>query len=341
MHVLKYKVLEIACLCLLVFACQVSKNKSVVLEKTDLTFVTYGPDTCYARTILVHDNVIYTANSNGYIYRYDLKLKVASSWNKTAFPELRDLHLIDAQHAIASQAADTSVLLQLNNEKETALSLQSGPLFLDAMDINSAGFGLLMGDPVAGVMQLFTTQNHGLTWKAVDPGVPAMDGEAGFAASGSIVQVLNDSTYLWVSGGKTSRLFRSTNFGRSWTSNPIPFKSSEASGAFSVHFWNEMDGIVVGGDYLEPEDTSANCFLTRDGGLTWEKPYKAPLGYRCHVILEGKKLYACGTNGVDYSTDYGRTWVHLFDQRGFALTSFKGRIYCTTKNGQFFHFKAL
>ena len=62
-------------------------------------------------------------------------------------------------------------------------------------------------------------------------------------------------------------------------------RSGESSkGIFSISFWNELNGIVVGGDYQDPDNRQANAALTTDGGLTWKSVFGSPpLGFRSAV----------------------------------------------------------
>ena len=197
-----------------------------------------------------------------------------------------------------------------------------------------------MGDPIQGELQVFLTENFGKTWnKSSSSELKCQSGEAGFAASGTTVQVLNDSTFIFVSGGSESNFYKTSNFGKNWTKNPLSYKKSEASGPFSMHFWSQKNGITVGGDYTNSNDTINNCFLTNDGGKTWSKPNKTISGYKSCVIKVGKTLYACGTNGIDFSLDLGLNWYKLSNENTFSMTSYKGKIYATSTKGRILVFE--
>ncbi len=315
-------------------ACANLKKITKFQKETGFEYIQYGVDTIHARGIIIFNDKIYTANSNGFVYRYDLNSKVSEKLNENSFAELRDIAIINNSSFVAMQSRDESSIISKNG-KENNTWKPTSPTFFDGIDINKNGFGILMGDPIQGELQVYLTTDFGKSWtKSSHSELICQSGEAGFAASGTTVQVLNDSTFIFVSGGIASNFYKTTNFGKTWTKNSIPFKKNEASGPFSMHFWSQKNGITVGGDYTNSNDTINNCFLTHDGGKTWSKPNKTISGYRSCVIKVGKTLYACGTNGIDFSMDLGLNWYKLFNENTFSMTSYKGKIYATTAKGR-------
>ena len=315
-------------------ACSNLKIITKFQKETNIEYIQYGVDTIHARGIAIYKDKIYTANSNGFVYSYDLNSKISEKLNEKSFVELRDIAIINDSSFIAIQSHDESSIIYKNG-KENHTWKPNSPTFFDGIDINNNGFGILMGDPIQGELQVYLTSNFGKTWtKSSHSELKCQTGEAGFAASGTTVQVLNDSTFIFVSGGMESNFYKTTNFGKTWTKNPLPFKKNEASGPFSKHFWSEKDGITVGGDYTNSNDTVNNCFLTTDAGKTWSKPIKTISGYKSCVIKAGKTLYACGTNGIDFSLDLGLNWHKLSNENTFSMTSYKGKIYATSTKGK-------
>src|SRR5207237_9362620 len=107
------------------------------------------------------------------------------------------------------------------------------------------------------------THDGGAHWMEVAPGAlpAALEGEGAFAASGTCVAVLESgegkkkhADAWFVSGGAGgSRIFRTGDFGKTWQVFPLPLiKGKAATGAFSVAFSDEKNGVVVGGDYQAP-----------------------------------------------------------------------------------------
>lgn len=324
------------CAIVTLFSCGNSKkitSEIPTIHQTQIFQV--APDSVHARGIQVINNEIFTANNNGFVYKYDISKKEFIQLSQLELPELRDIYVLSEDFFIALQSAEQAILLNSKGLVETRVNPFQYKTFLDGLDINSNGAGIVMGDPLEGKLYVSLTKDFGLTWtQSFAPELNAIEGEAGFAASGTNVQVLNDSAFAFVSGGKKSRFFKTVDFGKTWLTTDLNFKSTEASGPFSMHFWDENNGIVVGGNYLEPNDTIQNCFLTKDGGKTWFKPLKTTSGYKSSVISCNGKLYACGSNGVDFSLDNGNTWQKLNSENAFALATFKDKVYATLTKGQ-------
>ena len=296
-------------------------------------FRKYVKSDTYSRGILCVDQYIYTSNANGTLSRFTWE----SSVNTTYFigkGELRDL-VVKGNQLLAMESGEKGIILRKTEEKTDTLSQLfaiAPTVFFDGMDnYNSTLF--VMGDPINGFFSLFYSTDFGQTWNKID-GPAAKEGEAGFAASGTNVQVLDDSTFIFVSGGKTSRFFKSTDRGKNWTVADLPFPTgSHSTGAFSIHMKNREFGIVVGGNYESPKDSLLNCFITEDGGKSWKTPIQNPNGYRSCVIEKNGIWYCCGTSGLDYSLDNGANWTTLSENEFFALATDNQYIYATARKG--------
>lgn len=320
----------------ILFACGNSKQIVEVNTETNATKIYQAaPDSLHARGIAVVGDDVFTANNNGFVYKYDILKKEFVQLSQLELPELRDIYVLSEDFFIALQSAEQGILLYSKGLVETRVNPFQYKTFLDGLDINANGSGIVMGDPLEGKLYVALTNDYGKTWtQSFSPELNATEGEAGFAASGTNVQVLNDSTFTFVSGGMKSRFFKTTDFGKSWFTVNLDFKASEASGPFSMHFWDENNGIVVGGNYLEPNDTTQNCFLTKDGGKTWKKPSKTTRGYRSSVKMYQGILFACGTSGIDISKDKGNTWEKLCDDNAFALACTGTEVFATLNKGK-------
>lgn len=201
--------------------------------------------------------------------------------------------------------------------------------FLDALAFWDAKHGLAMGDPVDGRYSLLTTDDGGTTWR---PGhangmPPALPGEGAFAASGTCLVVQGDrNAFFGTGGGKTARVFRSTDRGRTWTAHETPMVAgAPASGIFSIGFRDAEHGVIVGGTFDKPDDAARVAATTSDGGKTWGLVERSgPGGYRSAVaFVEGKRWVAVGPSGTDVSEDDGRTWKPL-GTLGFHAAAFRG-----------------
>jgi len=137
-------------------------------------------------------------------------------------------------------------------------------------------------------------------------------------------------------------IVRSTDGGLTWDSL---YQSLTYEDFFDVHFFNQLDGIVVGGDEA---DTSVIILKTTDGGFTWN-PISAPANsyYLRAVDFVGDEGWAVGRFGtIIHTTNSGNSWTFqtspatntLFDVdfsdnlHGFACG--QGIILYTTDGGQ-------
>lgn len=194
-------------------------------------------------------------------------------------------------------------------------------IFLDGMAFWNAQQGVVMGDPLDESFFILRTENGGQDWEQVPAeNVPdPAEGEAGFAASGTNIVVQGESFTCFASGGKRARIFRSTDRGQSWSAYEVPINQGASSqGIFSLSFADTLRGVAVGGDFLAPDDTVRIAAYTTDGGLSWQPAGQMPGGYRSGVAyFSSDNLFiATGTNGTDYSTDFGVTWLPL-DTMGY------------------------
>ncbi len=258
------------------------------------------------------------------------------SWQMSTVPgagelDFRDVDAFDATTAYLMSAGpgELSRIYKTADGGET-WELQHTNLhpqgFFDGMAFWDAEHGVLYGDPVDGRFSVLTTADGGATWVPAESLPPALDGEAGFAASGSGVAVVAGGHAWFGTGGPAARVFRSADYGRTWTVAATPIKSgSSSAGIFSLAFHDRLHGVAVGGDYTLPEEATANAAVTADGGVTWSLiEASPPAGYRSAVAYRpgfDRALSSAGTSGSDLSLDGGDTWASL-DTADYNSVSF-------------------
>jgi photosystem II stability/assembly factor-like uncharacterized protein len=144
------------------------------------------------------------------------------------------------------------------------------------------------------------------------------DGEALFAASNSSF-IVSDDNFALVTGGLSGSRFLEISPVLSgdmvlteWRKANLPLIHSESGGAFSIALSKNL-GVIVGGDYLKPNDSTGTAAFTVDGGKTWTASTTPPHGYRSAVAYDAstKTWITVGPNGTDISTDDGRNWRAL------------------------------
>ncbi len=273
---------------------------------------------------VVSDSTAWASGANGTYLR---TTNGGESWETGTVPgadslDFRDVEGVDAETAYLLSAGEPAKLFGTTDGGAQWRELYSNDtpgIFFDSMAFWDGNRGIAFSDPVEGSFVIIKTTDGGTTWEQVPPEnlPPANDGEAGFAASGTMAAV-QGGTDAWIgTGGKTARVLRSSDQGSTWEAVETPMRKGESStGIFSITFWDPSNGMIVGGDYQDPDNQEANAARSTDGGLTWKSvDGSPPLGFRSGVAYvphtDPPMLIAVGTSGMDISRDGGMTWTSL------------------------------
>jgi photosystem II stability/assembly factor-like uncharacterized protein len=294
---------------------------------------------------VVNDNVIWVSGSNGLVGKSsnagkNWKWMTVKGFEKNDF---RDIEAFDANTAIIMSIADPAYILKTTNGGETwkvVYENKTRGMFLDAMDFRDALNGIVVGDPVDGRFFIAKTNDGGESWLELpaEEKPKADSGEAFFASSGTNVRFLYNHSIVLASGGKNSRLFYNDNIA------DLPMtKGKETAGANSVAVFDNYKKskanklIVVGGDFTKDTSMINNCFVSNNGGKSWNAPKRPPLGYRsCVEFLNKETIVTCGLNGVDYSFDGGKNFYSI-SKDGFHVCRFArfgNTVYLAGGNGK-------
>lgn len=219
-------------------------------------------------------------------------------------------------------------LLYKYNETETKLVYQEihKKVFYDAMVFLDNQNGIAMGDPTEDCLSVIRTTNGGDSWTKVSCNIlpKVANGEAAFAASNTNIKVLGNIIWM-VTGGSKARVFKSSDLGLSWKVFDTPIIQGKSSqGIYSVDFADKNNGIIIGGDYLEPNKNFSNKAITNDGGKTWtlvadgkNPSYKSCVQYVPNT--DGKEIFTVGKTGISYSNDAGHTWKELSKESFYTI----------------------
>jgi photosystem II stability/assembly factor-like uncharacterized protein len=205
--------------------------------------------------------------------------------------------------------------------------------FFNGMAFWDASNGAVVGDPVDGKLFLLITDDGGDRWDRLQgEGVPdVMEGEYGFAASGTNIAAFGEQGLAVVSGGPVARVFRSPDRGRTWTVVDSPLAAGNASsGIFSIAFGDGDQALIAGGDYQDSERATGTLAYSEDAGFSWTlAPEPHGVGFRSGAAWcesPGRPMsVAVGTSGSSVSTDGGRSWT-TFDRTPFNAVAFAGPV---------------
>ncbi|THV60682.1 WD40/YVTN/BNR-like repeat-containing protein [Chryseobacterium candidae] len=161
-------------------------------------------------------------------------------------------------------------------------------------------------------------------WSMFKNNIILNEGEAAFAASNT--NISSSKKYLWIAtGGKASRILRMNLKDENIEVFNTPIIQGESSqGIYSIDFYNDHFGIAAGGDYTKQDANINNVATTNDGGRTWQIHASGQnAGYTTCVKIKpgskGKEIIAVGDKHISYSSDFGRTWKKISDEKGFFV----------------------
>ncbi len=257
--------------------------------------------------------------------------------------EFRDIEAWDARHAVAltiGVGPDSSVFRTSDGGATWQQTFVNDDpnAFYDCMAFFSPRDGLAVSDPVGGKFRLIATHDGGRSWSVVDPAgmPPALDGEFGFAASGTCLVTSGHDAWIASGGGSSSRVYHSHDGGRTWTVAPTPVASGASAGIYSLAVSGHRDVVAVGGDFTVPNGNVDIAGRSGDAGRSWALSSTMPGGYRSGVAFTGHdSLVAVGPTGSDVSFDGGRDWS-TFDT-GYFDTVQRGRdgaVWASGKDGR-------
>lgn len=272
----------------------------------------------------ISDKIAWASGSGGAVLR---TVDGGASWQLVGPPgtqdlQFRDIEAFDAHNAVILSIGpgESSRVYRTTDGGATWAETFRNPdesAFYDCMAFFDDRHGAALSDPVDGYFRILSTSDGGATW-SVNPteGMPpALDGEFGFAASGTcIVAAGHKDAWFATGGGATARVFHTRDRGGSWTVAGTPIPSGPTAGIYSLAFRNPNQGLAVGGDFLTPEAAPDGAAFTRSAGRNWTIATEVPGEYRSGVAwlpFPGQRAIAVGPTGSDFTRDGGRSWTRF------------------------------
>jgi len=283
----------------------------------------------------VSENVAWASGSAGTVIR---TIDGGTSWQEVSVPgadtiQFRDIEAFDANTAIILSAGLPAVIYKTTdggqNWEQKYFSMVEGT-FYDAMDFWDDQTGIAFGDAIDGRLLILRTFDAGETWEELpfENRPQAIDGQGGFAASGTCLRTQGDKNVYIGLGGDESSLFYSRDRGASWQKTVTPLDHGASAGVFSIQFRDAKNGIMVGGDYrADSLTTKNNIAYTQDGGKTWTKVMAGmePNGYRSCIDFFEEFVLVVGRGSSDF-----------YREGDMAYTPMEGKYFAvsTTKDGK-------
>ncbi|TDN83076.1 hypothetical protein DET49_12246 [Salegentibacter sp. 24] len=328
------------CLLILFSACKNEKEtEGDTQQNVEINYssVTIEPilesDSLSIRAIeIIGNNLAFAANKATFgMYSFNSKTwRTNTQKYDTLVPEYRAVAATDSDFFMLS--VGSPALLYKTGDSgamELVYKEEHSEVFYDAMVFWNNQEGIAMGDPTQDCISIIITRDGGKNWKKLSCDVlpEIVDGEAAFAASNSNIAVEGDKTWI-LTGGVRSRIYFSPDKGKTWEVYDTPLiQGKPTTGGYSMDFYDENFGIIIGGDYTQPKENTGNKAITKDGGKNWELIAQGEEpGYKSSVRFvpnsEGEKIIATGFSGISYSKDAGKTWKEISDE-GFYTLRFK------------------
>jgi photosystem II stability/assembly factor-like uncharacterized protein len=291
-------------------------------------------------------DIVWASGSNGTVLR---TLDGGQHWRPCTVPggaeklDFRSVWAWDADHAMvmSSGPGGESKLYSTHDGCRTWTLVFTNPDadgFWDSLQFDGTRFGAILGDPVQGSFTMYVTYDGGGQWtRQVNPCLRTMDSKQGaFAASNqslAIVPLLdansapgtspNHQIWFGTSGGwlygfelapleLISASVNNSAANGCVHLRAMPLGSKDSAGIFAVAFRDTTNGVVVGGDYAQPQNVSSTAAYTTDG-THWHVALHSPAGYRSTVAWNPSNAswIAAGSTGSDISHDNGETWQPL------------------------------
>ena len=317
--------LAFSLLLILVFSCSDTQKKT---RFSTVTIETVFEDSLSIRAIELMGNSLAFAANNGAFGTVNLASgNVRSNVEKyhTIIPEFRAITANATDFFMLSVANPALLYKTGEDDKMDLVYIEEGEtVFYDAMTFWNNREGIAVGDSMNGCLSIIITRDGGHHWSKIPcsdlPNAP--EGEGAFAASNTNIKVVGDKAWIATTSG---RIHFSPDRGKTWEVFQTPIINAEPTqGIYSIDFWDENLGVVIGGDYTKPEINNSNKAITKDGGKTWQlladghdPEYKSCIQFVPNS--EGNAIVVVGFTGISYSNDMGNSWKQLSDEPFYTI----------------------
>ncbi len=313
---------------MLIMACS---NKRADFES--VTIQTIYTDSLSIRAIApLDENRVWFASDKGKVGLIDGDTpKLATIKYEDSLLHFRSLSVTSGAVFVLS-IANPAVLYKIDFDGREATHIQEvyaetgEKVFYDSMKFWNDKEGIAMGDPTEDCLSVLITRDGGDHWNKLScsllPGIE--QGEAGFAASNSNIALYENHVWM-ATGGKRARVYHSADRGVNWEVFNTPILQGRAmTGIYSIDFYNDKLGVIVGGDWEQKDFNEGNKAITTDGGRTWHLIANGEVpGFQSAVKFvpgsDGDEIVSVGSPGIFYSHNRGKSWEKITQEGFYAL----------------------
>ncbi len=305
------------CLGILAFSQQIESFTTVLNDKISI------------RAIEIYDNKVWYSGTDSKFGFVDLKNQ----------KNQKQINISDKKLQFRTLSQDNSAFYAINIESpanffkinkkdlksEIVFTDTAKTAFYDALHFVNDKLAFTFSDADKDNLLKLAVYRNG-KWEMFKNNVKLNSGEAAFAASNT--NIASSKNFLWIAtGGKASRILRMDLKKENLEVFETPFIQGESSqGMYSIDFYDDQFGIAVGGDYTKQDENINNIATTYDAGKTWQIQASGKNGgYTTCVKIrpgsKGKEIIAVGDRHISYSSDFGKTWKKISDEKGFFVCS--------------------
>ena len=193
------------------------------IKSIELTDQTSGSTASLRGLDIVDEQIAWASGAEGTVLR---TIDGGSTWENVSVAsadtiDFRDIEAFSANEAVILSAGFPGVVLKTTDGGKSWNLVYEDyreDIFFDAMDFWDDKNGIAFGDAIDGRIVIIKTNDGGKSWQltSAEESPEALDGEGGFAASGTCITTLGDS-HVWIAmGAPKSRVLYSFDKGETW-----------------------------------------------------------------------------------------------------------------------------
>jgi len=290
------------------------------------SFETILNDKISIRALEIYDNKVWYSGTDSKFGFVDLKDSKNQKQIKLSDEKLQFRTLAQDQNSFYTVNIESPAYFFTIDKKtlkyQNKFSDVSKAAFYDAFHFVNNKLAFAFSDTDDNRLKLTMYKNG--EWSFFSNNVKLNQGEAAFAASNT--NIASTKKNVWIAtGGKASRILRlNLSNGKIEVFNTPIIQGESSQGMYSIDFLDDKFGIAVGGDYTKQEANINNIATTNNGGETWQIQASGQnAGYTTCVKIKpnskGKEIISVGDQHISYSSDFGKTWKKISDEKGFFV----------------------